>query len=195
MTQPVLAKRSFTIAILAAAQGGAPAIGAVASLYATIILFGAKFDPSSSAIVIVAVLCLVLVQPPREVSSQITSPRVSAVVDVIFRWLLLLAVLLAIGYVTKSPLQAYPRRVFLTWAAVTPVGLILATLGMQEVMRRFLINAFDSRSAIFAGYNSSSLELARRLKSNPGMRLEVAGFFDNRSSDRLGMEPDAAFIA
>jgi putative colanic acid biosynthesis UDP-glucose lipid carrier transferase len=194
MTQPVLAKRSFTIAVLAAAQAVVPAIVAVASLYATIILFGAKFDPSSSAIVIVAVLCLVLVQPPREVSSQITSPRVSAVVDVIFRWMLLLAVLLAIGYVTKSPLQAYPRRIFLTWAAATPVGLVLATLAMQELMRRFLISAFDSRSAIIAGYNTSSLELARRLKSNPGMRLEVAGFFDDRSSDRLGMEPDAHLV-
>jgi putative colanic acid biosynthesis UDP-glucose lipid carrier transferase len=194
MTQPVLAKQSFLIAILAGAQAIMPAAVAVASLYATIILFGDKFDPSSSAIVIVAVLCLVLVQSPREVSSQITSARVSAVVDVIFRWLLLLAVLLAIGYVTKSPLQAYPRRVFLTWAALTPVALILATLAMQELMRRFLINAFDSRSAIIAGYNTSSLELARRLKSNPGMRLEVAGFFDDRSSDRLGMEPDAKLV-
>jgi len=136
----------------------------------------------------------VLVQPPREVSTQITSPRISAVVDVIFRWLLILAVLLAIGYITKSPLQQYPRRVFLTWAAATPVALVIATLMMQEVMRRFLLNAFDSRSAIVAGYNSSSLELARRLKSNPSMRLDVAGFFDDRSSDRLGMEPDAKLI-
>src|ERR1700692_1585741 len=194
MTQPVLAKQSVLIALLAGAQALMPAAVAVASLYATIILFGDKFDPSSAAIVIVAVLGLVLVQPPREVSSQLTSARVSAVIDVIFRWMMLLAILLAIGYVTNAPLQAYPRRVFLTWAALTPVGLILATLGMQEVMRRFLINAFDSRSAIFAGYNSSSLELARRLKSNPGMRLDVAGFFDDRSSDRLGMEPDAILM-
>jgi putative colanic acid biosynthesis UDP-glucose lipid carrier transferase len=194
MTQPVLAKQSFLIAILAGIQALMPAAVAVASLYATIRLFGDTFDPSSSAIVIVVVLCLVLVQPPREVTSQLASARVSAVVDVIFRWLLLLAVLLAIGYVTKSPLQAYPRRVFLTWAATTPVSLILATLAMQEIMRRFLINAFDSRSAIIAGYNTSSLELARRLKGNPGMRLEVAGFFDDRSSDRLAMEPDARLI-
>src|ERR1700736_4350206 len=194
MTQPVLAKQSFLIALLAGAQALMPAAVAVASLYATIILFGSVFDPSSSAIVIVAVLCLVLGQPPREVSSQLTSARVSAVVDVIFRWLMLLAILLAIGYLTKSPLNAYPRHIFLTWAAVTPLGLILATLAMQEVMRRFLINAFDSRSAIIAGYNPSSLELARRLKSNPGMRLEVAGFFDDRSSDRLGMEPDAKLV-
>ena len=194
MTQPVLAKQSFLIAVLASAQAIVPAFVAIASLYSTIILLGNSFDPSSSAITIVAALCLVLVQPPREVSSQLTSARVSAVVDVIFRWLVLLAVLLAIGYVTKSPLQDYPRRVFLTWAAATPVVLILATLTMQELMRRFLLNAFDSRKAVVAGYNSSSLELTRRLRINPGMRLEVAGFFDDRSSDRLGLEPDAKLI-
>ena len=194
MTQPVLAKQSFLIAVLASAQAIVPAFVAIASLYSTIILLGNSFDPSSSAITIVAALCLVLVQPPREVSSQLTSARVSAVVDVIFRWLVLLAVLLAIGYVTKSPLQDYPRRVFLTWAAATPVVLILATLAMQELMRRFLLNAFDSRKAVVAGYNSSSLELTRRLRINPSMRLEVAGFFDDRSSDRLGLEPDAKLI-
>jgi putative colanic acid biosynthesis UDP-glucose lipid carrier transferase len=194
MTQPVLAKQTFLIAILAGVQAILPAVVAVAFLYATIIVFEDRFDPSSSAIVIVAVLCLVLVQSPREVSSQLTSPRLSAVVDVIVRWLLLLAVLLAIGYVTKSPLQVYPRRIFLTWAAITPVGLIFSTLAMQEVMRRFLLNAFDKRSAIVAGYNTSSLELARRLRANPGMRLEVKGFFDDRSSERLGMEADAELV-
>jgi putative colanic acid biosynthesis UDP-glucose lipid carrier transferase len=61
-------------------------------------------------------------------------------------------------------------------------------------MRRFLMNAFDARSAIIAGYNTSSLELARRLRKNPGMRLEVTGFFDDRSTDRLGMVSDAALI-
>jgi len=135
----------------------------------------------------------VLVQPPREVSTQLTSARLSAVADVILRWMLLLAVLLAVGYVTKS-LNGYPRRVFLTWAAATPVALIGVTLAMQEIMRRFLMNAFDVRSAIVAGYNPSSLELARRLKNSPGMRVDVTGFFDDRSSDRLGLETDAKLI-
>jgi putative colanic acid biosynthesis UDP-glucose lipid carrier transferase len=193
MTQPVLLKQSFLIAILTGVQALVPAVVAVAALYTTIIFFGRKFDPSSAAIVIVGVLCLVLVQPPREVSTQLTSARLSAVVDVILRWLLLLAVLLAVGYVTKS-LDGYPRHIFLTWAVVTPVVLIAVTLAMQEVMRRFLMNAFDNRSAIIAGYNTSSLELARRLKSNPGMRVEVTGFFDDRSSDRLGMEADAKLV-
>jgi putative colanic acid biosynthesis UDP-glucose lipid carrier transferase len=193
MTQPVLLKQSFLIALMTGVQAIVPALVAVASLYLTIIFFSIRFDRSSEAIVIVAVLCLVLVTPTREVSTQLTSARLSAVVDVIFRWLLLLAVMLAIGYATKS-LDGYPRRIFLTWAVVTPVALIGATLIMHEIMRRFLMNAFDARSAIIAGYNNSSLELARRLESNPGMRLDVAGFFDDRSSDRLGMEPGAKLV-
>jgi len=187
MTQPVLLKQSFLIAIMIGVQAVMPAVVAVGSLYATIIFFDKGFDPSSAAIVIVAVLCLVLVQPPREASTQLASTRVSAVIDVIFRWLLLLGILLAVGYVTKS-LNEYPRSVFLTWAVGTPVALIVATLGMQEVMRRFLMSAFDNREAIIAGYNSASLELAERLKNNPGLRVTVTGFFDDRSTDRLGME-------
>jgi putative colanic acid biosysnthesis UDP-glucose lipid carrier transferase len=193
MTQPVLFKQSFLIAVLAGVQALMPALVAVGSLYVTIVFFGIVFDRSSQAIIIVAVLCLILVQAPREVTTQITSPRLSAVADVIFRWILLLAVMLAIGYITRS-LAEYPRRIFLTWAVVTPVALICSTLAMQEVMHHFLMNAFDNRSAIFAGYNNSSLELARRLTNNPAMRLEVSGFFDDRSSDRLGMESDAKLV-
>ena len=193
MAQPVLVKQSFLIALLTGFQAILPSVVAVASLYATIRLFGSVFDPSSSTIVILAVLCLLLVQPPREVTTQLTSERVLAVTDVIFRWLVLLGLLLVIGYVTKS-LQVYPRRIFLTWAAVTPVALIIVTLGMQEVMRLFLMSAFDNRKAVFAGYNNSSLELARRLARNPGMRIQVSGFFDDRSIDRLGIESDAKLI-
>jgi hypothetical protein len=91
MTQPVLFKQSFLIAILAAVQAVVPAVVAVASLYAIIALYGNVFD-RSEAITIMAVLCVVLVQPPREVTTQLTSARVTAVTDVIFRWLLLLAV-------------------------------------------------------------------------------------------------------
>jgi putative colanic acid biosynthesis UDP-glucose lipid carrier transferase len=193
LTQPVFLKQSFLIVLMTVIQAVVPAVVAVGSMYATIIFFGHYFDPSSAALVIVAVLCLVLVQPPREVTTQLASARLTAVADVIMRWLLLLAVLLAIGYVTRS-LAGFPRRVFLTWATVTPVALIAVTLAMQEFMRRFLMNASDKRSAIFAGYNPSSMELARRLKSNPGMRLEVTGFFDDRSSERLEMEADTKLI-
>ena len=73
MTQPVLYKQSFLIAILAAVQAVVPAVVAVGTLYATITFFGHAFN--SQAIVILAVLCLVLIQPPREVTTQLTTAR------------------------------------------------------------------------------------------------------------------------
>jgi putative colanic acid biosynthesis UDP-glucose lipid carrier transferase len=193
MTQPMLLKQSLMIALLTGVQAVVPAVVAIGSLYATIVLYGHHFDPSSAAIVIVAVLCLVLVQPPREVGTQLTSARLSDVADVILRWMMLLLVLLAVGYVTRT-FTVYPRRVFLTWAAVTPVLLVAITLAMQEVKRRFLMNALETRSAIIAGYNTTSFELARRLQNNPGMRVEMAGFFDDRSKERLGMDPEAKLV-
>jgi putative colanic acid biosynthesis UDP-glucose lipid carrier transferase len=186
MTHPVLSKQSFLLVVFGGLQSIVPSLVAVASLYVTFALFGVPFYPSAPSNVIAVVVCLILVQPPREVTTQLTSQRLSAVLDIVFRWLLLLVVLLAVGYVTKS--LETPRRVFLTWAAITPVFLSLATLGMQELMRRFLITAFDNRKAIICGYNNSSLELARRLHDSPAMRLQVTGFFDDRSADRLGME-------
>ncbi len=194
MAHGALFRQSFQIAVLTGVQALVPPFVAVTSLYVMNIFFGHQFGLSASTILLVAVVCLVLIQPPREITAQLTSPRVSAVVDVVLRWYLALAVLLGIAYVTKSQLQAYPRRVFLTWAAVTPVLLALTTVAMQELMRRFLIKVFDVRRAVFAGYNNSSLELARRLKKDPGMHLRVQGFFDDRSSDRLGMESDLRLI-
>ena len=193
MTQPVLLKQSFMIALVAAIQAVLPAVVAVGMLYATIVLFGHHFDPSSAAIVIVSVLCLVLVQPPREVSSELSSTRLADIADVILRWMMMLLVLLAVGYVTKT-FTVYPRRILLTWAAATPVALIAVTLAMQEVKQRFLINALETRNAIIVGYNTTSFELARRLQSNPGMRVELAGFFDDRSKDRLGMDAETKLV-
>jgi putative colanic acid biosysnthesis UDP-glucose lipid carrier transferase len=195
MASPVLVKRTFLIALMTGVHALVPAATAVLCLYATIYFLSAGliFDPRSTSVIIGAVLCLVLVQPPREVSDQLTSARISAVVDVTFRWLLLLAVFLAVGYVTKT-IEVFPRRMFLTWAVITPVVLVIVTLFMQELMRRFLRTVFDKRTAIFAGYNSSSCELARRLQNNPDESLEVAGFFDDRSFDRLQMEPGTKLV-
>src|SRR5580692_2815852 len=193
MTQPVLVKQSLMIALLTGVQALVPAVVAIGSLYATIVLYGHHFDPSSAAIAIVGVLCLVLVQPPREVSTQLTSARLSDVADVTLRWMILLLVLLAVGYITRT-FTVYPRRVFLTWAAVTPVLLIAVTLAMQEVKQRFLMNALETRSAIIAGYNTTSFELARRLQNNLDMRVDMVGFFDARSKERLGMDGEAKLV-
>jgi Undecaprenyl-phosphate glucose phosphotransferase len=191
MAQPVLVKQSFLIALLTAAQAVLPALVAVICLFATVLLYGETFN--ASTIIVVVVLCLVLIRAPRDVSTQLTSQRTVAMADALFHWTLLVVALFLIGSLTTS-LDSYPRRIFVSWALGTPIFLILSTIAMHAVMRRFLMSAFDTRKAIFAGYNNSSRDLADRLKDNPGMRIQVAGFFDDRSVDRLAMKSDSRLI-
>jgi putative colanic acid biosynthesis UDP-glucose lipid carrier transferase len=115
------------------------------------------------------------------------------VASLLLRWLFMLAVLLAIGYVTKFS-EDFSRRVVLTWAVVTPVPLILVLLALNGVMQRLMYSRSNVRTAVFAGYSEASVALAGRLRGNPGMCIAVDGFFDDRSPERLGMEADARVL-
>ena len=65
MTQALLTRQSFLIAIMGAMQALMPAVIAVSSFYVTALFFGDRFDPSSPAVVIVALLSWLFFQPSR----------------------------------------------------------------------------------------------------------------------------------
>jgi len=195
MTQALLTRQSFLIAIMGAVQALMPAVIAVSSFYVTALFFGDRFDPSSPAVVIVALLSWLFFQPSRRRRSPLIPARVSALASVMLRWLSVLGVLLFIYQaVPGSPLKEYPRHVYFAWSIATTAGLMLASLTLQEIKRRFLIHAFDGRSAIVAGYSAGGLKLARQLKRNPNMRIDVAGFFDDRSEVLLNADRDAHIL-
>jgi len=142
-----------------------------------------------NSIVVIAVLCLILIEAPRDVTLQLASDRLPAATGVIARWLLVVAGLGAVNLLAGI-LQELPRRVIWSWVLVTPFALVGATLLVQAMMRRVLLRASGHRTAIFAGYNEGSLMLAHRIRDNPVLCLKVEGFFDDRSADRLGAETD-----
>jgi putative colanic acid biosynthesis UDP-glucose lipid carrier transferase len=108
---------------------------------------------------------------------------------VVVRWMVLLAALLAIGYATKFSAH-YSRRAVLTWAVLGPAFIVIATLALQEVMRRFLRDPANARETVLAGCTESSLALARRLRHSPDFGMKVHGFFDDRGRERLNLDLD-----
>src|SRR4029078_10411497 len=54
-------------------------------------------------------------------------------VSVIVRWMVIIAILLGVGYVTKYS-EDFSRRVVLTWIVVTPALLVLVALYLHEMM-------------------------------------------------------------
>jgi putative colanic acid biosynthesis UDP-glucose lipid carrier transferase len=190
MTQPVLLRQSFLIAALTVLQSVVPWLVAMASLYVLMKLFGLPFIPSSLVIILIEVLCLLLIEPPRDVTLQLASASLPAATGVMARWLLLLAGLTLVNYFARI-LADFPERLIWSWVLFTPLALIATALLMQVFMRGLLLRASGRRKAVFAGYNEGSLMLARKIRDNPVLCLNVDGFFDDRSADRLGMNPEA----
>src|SRR5262249_14576114 len=100
-------------------------------------------------------------------------------------WLILLFLLLAIGYATKSS-SDFSRRMVLTWAVTTPGFLIGVALLLNEALKQLLADPESARRAIFAGYNDISVSLAERVERTSLSALRIEGFFDDRAPGRLG---------
>ena len=188
MTEPVVFKRSFSIALLTLLRAIAPAVVAAGMFYAIAVAFELKFKSHYVMLtVLLFILGPIILQPQRITSLQVEQHLWPAAVKTLLRWFVLLAVLLGIGYVTKFS-EDFSRRVVLIWAVVTPIPLFVVLLILDAAMRRLMFSSSNVRSAVIAGYNEVSEALAGRLEQHPEMCIAVDGFFDDRSSERLGVE-------
>jgi putative colanic acid biosynthesis UDP-glucose lipid carrier transferase len=194
MSEPVVFKRSLPIAFLTVLRTLAPAVVAIGMLVGIARMHDVEFRSHFMMLsVLLAILSPIILQSPQMTTVRLPDGKWSAAASIMVRWLVLLAVLLAIGYVTKLS-EDFSRRVVLTWAVVTPLPLVLVLMGINRWMQRLMYSSSNVRSAVFAGYGEASVALARRLRDNPGVCIAVDGFFDDRSPERLGMEEGARVL-
>ncbi|MGH8223212.1 MAG: hypothetical protein ACREQZ_09595, partial [Woeseiaceae bacterium] len=194
MDEPIVFKRSILIGQLVLVQLLLPALIAIGSLYAMTVLLGARFDSDLRVLaVLVAILAPTVMQRPKLGALTILPRWGSIAVGLILRWLVLLALLFAIGYATQKSIE-YPRRVMLAWVLVTPIPLIFVSLALNWYIRRLMLAPSNARAAVIAGYNDVSVALAQRIQEDPGLGIRVAGFFDDRSPERLGLPAGNEFI-
>jgi putative colanic acid biosysnthesis UDP-glucose lipid carrier transferase len=114
-------------------------------------------------------------------------------VSVTATWLVLFAILLLLGYATKTS-DMFSRRVLFTWFVVTPPAVALAKLLSYRLLLPVVRSADRARRVVIAGANELGKTLATRLKDDPSMGMQLVGFFDDRSSDRLGELPTGRMV-
>jgi Undecaprenyl-phosphate glucose phosphotransferase len=194
MSEPFVIKHHLAIGFIAGLQMVMPAIIAVALLYVILDLFGIQIDESyHSMAALVALLALLLPRPSGTLQNQLASNSLPIAMGVVVRWMVLLGALLAIGYATKFSAH-YSRRAVFTWAVLGPAFITVATLVLQEVMRRCLRDPANARNTVMAGCTDSSLSLATRLRLAPDFGLRVHGFFDDRGRERLSLDQDIRLL-
>jgi putative colanic acid biosynthesis UDP-glucose lipid carrier transferase len=187
ITQPVLFKGHTALAsYILLLRVLAPSLVAIATLYSIIQIQGLPLTRDfTTLLVLTCALAAVLLQQPRKATTQLLAPEFPAVMGLMLRWGVLLAILLAIGYVTEQSAD-FPRRVIVTWALVTPIFLVITTLGIHRLARRVIATPQNARSVVFVGCADASVGLAQRLGRHPELCMSVRGFFDDRDAQRLG---------
>jgi putative colanic acid biosynthesis UDP-glucose lipid carrier transferase len=187
MNEPIVFKRSVLVGQLVLMQFLVPPLIAIGTLYGVIVLYDARFGAEVRMLAVLVALLAPTVMKRPQVSTLTVLPRWGSIAfSLVLRWLVLLAILFAIGYTTKTSAE-FSRRVILTWALVTPIPLILASLAVNELIRHFMLTTENARSTVVAGYNDVSLALVERIRANPELGIRVTGFFDDRSVERLGL--------
>ncbi|MBP7609766.1 MAG: undecaprenyl-phosphate glucose phosphotransferase [Steroidobacteraceae bacterium] len=191
---PTLFKRGVLVGLLTFFQAVGPGIVAISMLHGLAVYFGVSFEqPYLMLCVLILILMSAVMYQPPVMQNQVGVKSWPTVASILLRWLTLLLILLIIGYATKSS-SFFSRRVLLTWAVLTPAPLIAFKLAASEVLRRVVASAANARTAVFAGYTESSVALAQRLRTNPEAGLRVAGYFDDRSALRLGVQDDGKLL-
>ncbi len=199
MTEPILFTRSLPVAFVVLLQFLLPPLVAVGALYLLCIGYGERFSAFFQVLAVaVAVLTVLLPhgrangherlmsEPLAGAGAHLSPAPLPLATRVIVRWLVIVAILLALGYVTRYS-GTFPRRVVLTWIFVTPVALIVANAAVQELARRVICDPASARRVAFVGCNEVSLALAERIQGAADLGLSVQGFFDDRSTERLGI--------
>jgi putative colanic acid biosynthesis UDP-glucose lipid carrier transferase len=172
-----------------------PPLVAVGLLYGLCALYDIQFRGFFVVLsILVAMLSLLLPRGQPAGATQLIKSTLPLAMGVAMRWMVIVAILLAIGFVTKYSVD-FSRRVVLTWVVITPAVLILVTLCLQELMRRLLYDPSMMRRVAFAGCNEVSLSLAQRMGASGEFNgMHVEGFFDDRSAQRLGLSTPARLL-
>ena len=194
LSQPIYLKRGTTLVapVVLWLMDALPAMLAGIMFYPLTQMYGVEYDrPFLVLSILAATFTLAVI--PRNSSRHIISPRLELATSLLMRWAVMVACLLALGYMTKFS-EDFSRRVVVTWVLVTPVLLVLLTLTLREIARATLRDAAQARRAVIVGCTPASMELTRRLEAHGELGISVAGFFDDRGSDRLGCAQHAQLL-
>ncbi|HEY6125300.1 MAG TPA: undecaprenyl-phosphate glucose phosphotransferase [Steroidobacteraceae bacterium] len=195
ISQPIYFKRgmSFAAPVMLWLLEALPAVLAGVMFFPLTQIYDVEFDRPFVVLSILAATLTLAFLPTRNPTRQIVSSRLELATHLLFRWAVLVAALLALGYMTKFS-ESFSRRVVVTWVLVTPVLLVMLSLILQSVARALMRDAAQARRAIIVGCTQASVELSKRLALHVELGISVAGFFDDRGSDRLACSKHAQLL-
>jgi putative colanic acid biosysnthesis UDP-glucose lipid carrier transferase len=109
--------------------------------------------------------------------------------DVIVQWSLIATFVLTFAYVTRY-ISMYSEEMIITWLIVTPLAQIFALQLLKWASPQIIKWQGPTQNILIIGLNDQGILLADNLKEDYYQRINVLGFFEDRSPNRLQHNAD-----
>ena len=149
----------------------------IACLAFCVVYFG---QPITGAYLILAVIVFSVTFPSRPAKNGSIG---GLVINVLTNWLLIVALLLLLGWTTRT-LDAFDQRVILAWIFATPVALFAAQFLLPIALPRLMAAQGIQRVAVIVGGGPLGRQLALGIKASPSLGIRIAGYFEDRNLPR-----------
>lgn len=128
------------------------------------------------------IIFLIVSKSLSDIDVELSRKRVTTYIGslILLRWFMMVAVLLAIGYVTGFS-KLFNVYVLLQWATLTPLALIVVHLGSRALYYRLFVHKKTFDKAVIIGVNEVSVALAKNLAEQAHYEIDCVGFFDDRA--------------
>ncbi len=136
------------------------------------------------AYMLLSVLAFALTFPGE---SRLQTTVSTMVLDIAINWLWIAALLGVTGYATGY-VREFAHDVLFAWLWVAPLTELVASLALRASAPYILKLQGPKQRALIVGMNEQGLALAAKLKESHYSRVELAGFVDSRSTERLNQD-------
>jgi putative colanic acid biosynthesis UDP-glucose lipid carrier transferase len=102
---------------------------------------------------------------------------------VLLTWAYTVPALLGVGLVTRHN-ATFTYETKLIWILATPAAMVVVRIVLRKFQQRLRAHGFNIRSYAVCGVNELGVQLARNIERAPEMGLRLAGFYDDRPTDR-----------
>jgi putative colanic acid biosynthesis UDP-glucose lipid carrier transferase len=130
---------------------------------------------------VVSIVAFALAYPGRP-QLRASAPRV--IVDTLLGWAWTCGLLFGLGYATGH-LDDFPRPIVLHWLWLAPTAQLLSHWALRQAAPHLIRLQGPPLRAVVVGMNEQGGSLADRLSLAHYTGVELLGFFDDRTPDRL----------
>jgi len=130
------------------------------------------------------IVCVILFSVTFPSSPKLGFSTLKIIINVLVSWAVLISLLLAF-VITTDFISVFNEKTLVLWVIVTPIVLILSTLGLRFFSDLIIKLQGPAKIAVIAGINSQGLAIADRLIHSNYHSMHLLGFFEDRQVDRL----------